>query len=112
MLQRNQTTLVKAEIVESIYEYFIAQIDQGYQFEEPVTKGQVFDVVEGLIEIIKRTLESGEEVLISGFGKFSVREKAERRGRNPSTGGEMTLKARRIVTFNASQNLRDLINDS
>ncbi len=104
-----QKTLTKADIVESIYEYVIAQGDQ-YQFEEPVTKGQALDIVEALIEIIKRTLESGEEVLISGFGKFSVKKKYERRGRNPSTGEEMILKARRVVIFSASQKLRDLVN--
>ncbi len=111
MLQRNKTkvTLGKACIVESIYEYFIAQTDQH---ERQITKMQAFDLVEALIEIIKRTLETGEEVMISGFGKFAIREKRERRGRNPATGGEMVLKARRVVTFTASQNLRDLINDS
>ncbi len=68
------------------------------------------DVVETLIEIIKKTLESGEEVMISGFGKFATREKRERRGRNPATGEDMILEARRVVTFSASQRLRDLIN--
>ncbi len=111
MLQRNRTkqTLTKADIVDLVHEYFE---DQDYQLDEPVTKGQVFEVVETLIEIIKKTLESGEEVLISGFGKFYVRDKSERRGRNPATGEDMILKARRVVTFNASKNLRDLVNDS
>ncbi len=111
MLQRNktkQTTLTKADIVDLIYEYFIKQ---SHQFEEQVTKGQAFDVIETLIEIIKRTLETGEEVLISGFGKFSVKEKRERRGRNPATGEDMILEARQVVTFHASQALRDLVND-
>ncbi len=111
MLQQNKTkeALTKADIVESIYEYFITQSDQ-YQFKKQVAKAQAFDVVETLTEIIKRTLENGEEVMISRFGKFSVKDKSERRGRNPATGEEMILKARRIVTFTASQNLRDLIN--
>ncbi len=110
MLQRNkikQTALTKSDIVDSVYDYFI---EQNHQYEEALTKGQAFDVVETLIEIIKSTLESGEEVLISGFGKFSVRDKSERKGRNPATGDEMILKARRVVNFNASQTLRDLIN--
>ncbi len=109
MLQRNKTkeALTKRDIVDSVYDYFI---EQNHQYEEALTKGQTFDVVETLIEIIKRTLENGEEVLISGFGKFSVRDKAERRGRNPATGEDMILEARRVVTFTASQNLRDLIN--
>ncbi len=110
MLQQNkirQRTLIKTDVVDLIYEYFIEQNDQ---FEEPITIKDTFRVVETLIEIIKSTLESGEEVLISGFGKFSVRDKAERKGRNPATGEEMILKARRVVTFTASQNLRNLIN--
>ncbi len=112
MLQRkstHQATLTKADIVELIYEYFIAQVDQ-YELEGQVTKGQASDLVEKLIEIIKHTLETGEEVMISGFGKFSVKEKHERRGRNPSTGKEMILKARRVVAFSASQKLKDLVN--
>ncbi|MCP3966514.1 MAG: integration host factor subunit alpha [Lentisphaerae bacterium] len=110
MLQRNkirQTTLTKADIVDLIHEYFIEQNDQ---FEEPITIKDAFKVVETLIEIIKGTLESGEEVLITGFGKFYVRDKSERRGRNPATGEEMILKARRVVTFSPSQKLRDLVN--
>ena len=67
-------------------------------------------VVESLLEIIKKTLESGEDVLISGFGKFCVKEKKERRGRNPATGNDLTLGARRVVRFNCSGRLRDKIN--
>ncbi len=66
--------------------------------------------VETLLEIIKETLENGEDVLISGFGKFCVREKKERRGRNPQTGEDMTLRLRRVVTFRCSGVLRDKIN--
>jgi integration host factor subunit alpha len=62
------------------------------------------------LEIIKRTLESGEDVLVSGFGKFCVKTKRERRGRNPATGEDMMLEPRRIVTFNCSRKLRDKIN--
>ena len=73
-------------------------------------KKQSFDTVETLLEIIKRTLESGEDVLVSGFGKFRVKEKHERRGRNPSTGEDMILEPRRVVTFTCSRKLRDKIN--
>ena len=63
-----------------------------------------------MLEIMKRTLESGEDVLVSGFGKFCVKEKRERRGRNPATGKEMVLAPRRVVTFKCSGRLRDKIN--
>ena len=66
--------------------------------------------VESLLEIIKKTLESGEDVLISRFGKFIVKEKNKRRGRNPATGNDLFLDARRIVTFKCSKNLREKIN--
>ena len=66
--------------------------------------------IESLLEIIKRTLESGEDVLISRFGKFIVKEKSKRRGRNPATGNDLTLNARRIVTFKCSNNLREKLN--
>ena len=71
---------------------------------------QSVELVETLLEIIKSTLVSGEDVLISGIGKFCVREKRERRGRNPATGEEMMMKARRVVTFRCSRQLRDKIN--
>lgn len=67
-------------------------------------------VVESFFEIIKQSLESGEDVLISGFGKFCVKDKKERKGRNPETGDDMMLDARRIVTFKCSKNMRDKIN--
>ena len=66
--------------------------------------------VESLFEIIKRTLESGEDVLISGFGKFCLKDKKERRGRNPETGDAMKLRARRVVIFKCSSLMRDKIN--
>jgi integration host factor subunit alpha len=66
--------------------------------------------VEHLIEIMKGTLASGEDVLISGFGKFCVHEKSERRGINPATGDEMMLSARRVVTFKCSGKLRKRCN--
>jgi integration host factor subunit alpha len=63
-----------------------------------------------LIEIIKRSLESGEDVLVSGFGKFKVREKKARKGRNPATGEGVILDPRRVVTFHCSGKLRKKIN--
>ena len=67
-------------------------------------------ITETLLEIMKDSLESGDDVMISGFGKFSVREKAERKGRNPATNGEMMLRSRRVVTFKGSGKLRKMIN--
>jgi integration host factor subunit alpha len=69
-----------------------------------------FDIVETLLEILKRTMEEGESVLIRGFGKFYVNEKKERRGRNPATGEVMMLEPRRVVRFKCSQKLRNRIN--
>ena len=91
-------TLTKAQMVESI------QNQTGF----PKTRSS--EIVETLLEIIKSTLESGEDVLVSGFGKFNVREKKERKGRNPSTGEDMMLSPRKVVTFNCSGKLRDRIN--
>ena len=68
------------------------------------------ETVENLLGIIKSSLESGEDVLISGFGKFCVKEKGPRRGRNPATGEGLTLGARRVVTFKPSGKLRQRIN--
>ena len=90
-------TLTKANIVEAVTEQI------GY------TKHQSSELIETLLEIIKRTLEFGEDVLVSGFGKFCVKTKHERRGRNPATGEDMMLEPRRIVTFNCSRKLRDKI---
>ena len=80
-------TLTKANIVDAVAEQI------GY------TKHQSVNTVETLLELIKRSLESGEDVLISGFGKFCVKEKQERRGRNPATGEDMMLEPRRVVTI-------------
>ena len=72
---------------------------------------QSADIIETLIEIIKRNLEVGDDVLISGFGKFCVKTKRERKGRNPATGDDMMLDARKVVTFKCSSKLRDKINE-
>jgi integration host factor subunit alpha len=74
------------------------------------TKKQAVNTVESLLEIIKSTLEKGDDVLVSGFGKFCVKKKKERRGRNPATGSDLTLKERKVVTFKCSGKLRDSIN--
>jgi integration host factor subunit alpha len=75
-----------------------------------LTKTQSRTVVEKLFEIIKQTLESGEDLLISGFGKFVVKDKAARRGRNPQTTEDLRLRARRVVVFKTSGVLRRKIN--
>ena len=91
-------TLTKIHIVEAIAEQI------GY------TKKNSTDIIETLLEIIKQTLESGEDVLVSGFGKFCVKEKKQRRGRNPATGDDMILRPRKVVTFRCSGKLKDKIN--
>lgn len=75
-----------------------------------LTKKQAADAVENLLETIKRTLEQGEGVLISGFGKFDLKEKNQRRGRNPATGTDLTLDARRVVRFKCSGVLKRKLN--
>jgi integration host factor subunit alpha len=91
-------TLTKAHIVGEVAEQI------GY------TKNRSINTIETLLELIKRSLESGEDVLVSGFGKFCVKTKHERRGRNPATGEDMMLEPRRVVTFNCSRKLRDRVN--
>ena len=91
-------TLTKAHIVDAISDQI------GYP------KNHSSEIVETLLEIMKKFLESGDDVLISGFGKFCVNEKRERRGRNPSTGKDMMLKPRKVVTFRSSGKLRKMIN--
>lgn len=85
------------------------QIVESIQNQTGFTKNRSSEIVETLLEIIKNTLESGEDVLISGFGKFCVKEKNERKGRNPATGNPMMLAPRKIVTFKCSGKLRDRI---
>jgi integration host factor subunit alpha len=74
------------------------------------TKKKSVETIESLLGIIKNTLEKGEDVLISGFGKFCVKSKKERRGRNPATGSDLTLRGRKVVTFKCSGKLREKIN--
>ncbi len=70
------------------------------------TKKKSVDVIESLLEIIKKSLETSEDVLISGFGKFCVKQKSKRRGRNPATGQDLILRERRVITFKWSGKLR------
>ena len=74
------------------------------------TKKKSVDIIETLLEIIKSSLETSEDVLISGFGKFCVKNKKQRRGRNPATGEDLLLRERRVVTFKCSGKLRKKIN--
>jgi len=91
-------TLTKADIVETVAK------QNGYTIKRS------FGVVEILLEIIKSQLESGQDVLISGFGKFCVKEKKERLGRNPTTGEAIMLSQRKTITFRCSGKLRDTVN--
>ena len=90
--------LTKAAIIQRVVE------------ETGLTKAKAAQVVERALEIMKDSLASGNDVLVSGFGKFCVREKSPRRGRNPATGDELMLSARKVVTFKCSGKLRDRCN--
>ena len=76
------------------------------------TKKQSTEVIESLLDIIKGSLSQGDDVLVSGFGKFCVKDKRPRRGRNPATGQDLLLRERKVVTFKCSGKLRDKINDA
>jgi len=92
-------TLTKADLIEAIQSN-----------NNGLTLKQSTSLVETLMEIMKDTLASGEDILMSGFGKFCIKEKAERKGRNPATGEGQMLPARKVVTFNCSGKLRKKIN--
>ena len=77
-----------------------------------LTKKESVEAVEAVFTIMKSALESGENLKISGFGSFEVKEKADRRGRNPQTGEEITIAARRVLTFRASTMLKQGINNT
>ncbi len=89
--------LTKSDIVAKVHEL-------GF------TKKKSVDIIETLLEMIKSTLEKSDDVLISGFGKFCVKQKNQRRGRNPATGADLILKERKVVTFKCSGKLRKKIN--
>ena len=90
--------LTKADLVKAIVE------ETGY------TRVKSTELVELLLETIKNSLESGDDVLVSGFGKFCVKQKAARRGRNPASGDSMTLRPRKVVVFKCSAKLRHKVN--
>ena len=85
-------------------------IAEKLQEQLNLSRTDSYEIMETFLEIIKQTIEKGEDIMISGFGKFCVNEKKARKGRNPATDQEMTLPARRVVTFKCSGKLRDLIN--
>ena len=92
-------TLTKADLIETIRSTI------------GLPESQSTDIVEATIGIIKDTLATGEDVLISGFGKLCVKQKAERKGRNPATGDDMMLTPRKVVTFKCSGKLRERVNE-
>jgi integration host factor subunit alpha len=87
-----------------------ADIFEKVQERIGITKKESAEMVEAMFVIIKSTLESGENLKISGFGSFIVKQKADRRGRNPQTGETITIEARRILTFKTSCLLKSQIN--
>jgi len=91
--------VTKADLVNCIYK----NLD--------LTKKESAIIIDELFEIIKKTLESGEKVKISGFGNFVVRQKETRKGRNPHTGDELEIAARKVVTFKPSQVLKRALNE-
>jgi integration host factor subunit alpha len=93
-------TLTKADLVQKVYQ------------EHNLTKAQASEAVETFLRISKNCLENGEDLLVSGFGKFNVKSKSARRGRNPQTGDELILNARTVVTFKPSGILRTRINQA
>jgi integration host factor subunit alpha len=91
-------TLTKAHIIDAVAEA------NGY------TRNKSFEIIEILLELVKAVLESGEDVMISGFGRFCVKEKAKRRGRNPATGKDLIIASRKVVTFKWSGKLKEKLN--
>ncbi|CAB0150110.1 Integration host factor subunit alpha [Pseudidiomarina piscicola] len=89
--------LTKAEMAEHLFEKF------------GINKSDAKDLVENFFEEIRRTLEQGEEVKLSGFGNFELRTKNERPGRNPKTGEDIPISARRVVTFRPGQKLKQRV---
>lgn len=89
--------MTKADIVERLHQ------------ELGLTKKEAYDHVEALIELVKGTLASGDRLKITGFGTFDVRQKNDRRGRNPQTGEAITIKARKVVSFKVSPVLKGKI---
>jgi len=92
-------TLTKADLIQQVY-----------RKHPSLTKAQATNCVEMFLALSKNALIAGEDLLLSGFGKFNVKDKKARRGRNPQTGDELTLDARRVITFKPSGILRTKIN--
>ena len=90
--------MTKADLVETIYEKI------GFSRKESA------EIVDLVFDLMKETLESGEKIKISGFGNFMVRQKRSRKGRNPQTGKEIQITARRVLSFKPSQVLRKALN--
>ncbi len=90
--------MTKADIIEKVYEKV------GF------SKRECAEIVETVFETMKETLEKSEKIKISGFGNFVVRDKRQRVGRNPHTGDAITISARRVLTFKASQVLKNAVN--
>ena len=93
-------TLTKAGLAEILFE------------QMGINKREAKDLIETFFDEICTTLEAGEEVKLSGFGNFQLRDKPQRPGRNPKTGEEIPIKARRVVTFHASQKLKNMVEAS
>jgi len=91
-------TMTKNDIIESVYE------------ELGIPRKDCGRIVESLFDLVKNDLSKGKDVMISGFGKWAVKAKKKRRGRNPQTGEALTIGARRVVTFKSSTVLRDAVN--
>ena len=91
-------TLTKANLVETVRDVYV------------FTRKDSHKLIDKLLGIIKDTLVNGEDVLVSGFGKFYVKEKRKRRGRNPQTGDDLMLGSRKVVIFKCSGVLRDKMN--
>jgi integration host factor subunit alpha len=96
--QSRGSAMTKADIIESVYKKV------GFSKKESA------EIVEMVFDTVKETLERGEKIKISGFGNFIVRDKKARVGRNPQTGKEIEISARRVLTFRASQVLKNVLN--
>jgi integration host factor subunit alpha len=90
--------MTKIDIIQDVYEKL------------GLSKKDSAKIVESVFEIMKDSLARGEKIKISGFGNFSIKEKKSRRGRNPQTGDEIEISARRVLTFKSSQVLRKSLN--
>jgi integration host factor subunit alpha len=93
-------TLTKADLAEAVYKK-----------HDTITKKDATKAVESFLRLSKNALIDGDGLLLSGFGKFNIKDKRPRRGRNPQTGANLILNARRVVTFKPSGLLRDIVNE-